>query len=121
MTTYLHRQLQRVGAVMDRIAGISATYQRGTEQRSITCVPCRVRPSFLTEGVAIRLELQDFYIHRNQLGDWTPQADDLIITADEVFQVLGGRQKVEGIPAVETLASDNHRFLVHTVRRQSRA
>ena len=119
--TYLQRQIRNVGAVMDRIAGIPATYQRGTEQRSITCVPVRVRPSFLAEGVGIRMELQDFYLQREQLGDWTPQADDLILTADGTFQVLGGIQKVEGLPAVETLASDNQRVLIHTVRRKNHA
>ena len=115
--TYFHKQLATVGETFDSIAGVPAFFMHGTTQLQIKCVPVRKPPAFTDGGLAIRRELQDFYLFTEQLNGITPEPDDSIITHDGEFQIVGGSRRFEGIPAVEYLASDNQRILIHTVRK----
>lgn len=114
--SWFRKQLQTVGETMDSIAGVSARYLRGETEISIVCVPVRIRPEYLAENVAIRMELQDFYLFREQLNGLFPQADDKILIDTETFQIIGGTRKMEGVSPVEVLGSDGKRLLVHAVR-----
>lgn len=114
--SWFSNQLRTVGQTMDAVAGIPARFVRGETSLEIVCVPVRMRPEFLAEGVAIRMELQDFYLFRDQLNGFFPQADDRIVTATETFQIVGGKKSADGIPSVEVLGSDGNRLLIHTVR-----
>lgn len=111
-------RIRTVGQTMDAIAGISARLVRGETSITIVCVPVRIRPEYLADGIAIRMELQDFYLFRDQLNGMIPKPDDKIITASETFQIIGGLRKLDGLPPIETLGSDGKRLLVHTVRIQ---
>ena len=116
--SWFSNQLRTVGQTMDTIAGISARLVRGETSQEIVCVPVRLRPEYLADGVAIRLEIQDFYLFRDQLHGLFPQADDRIVTETETFQIVGGMKSSNGIPSVETVNSDGNRLLIHTVRIQ---
>jgi hypothetical protein len=116
--TYFHKQLATIGETFDKIAGVAAFFMHGTTQLQITCVPVRKSPTFVDGAVEIRREIQDFFLFREQLGEIMPEPDDTITTTDGEFIVVGGNRRLDGVPAVEVLASDNKRILVHTVRKR---
>lgn len=120
--TFFSDQIEQVGNVLTETAGTEAVYIQKDTTITVPCVPVRRQAEYLSEGMSIKMELQDFYIHRHDLvtpdGHYLiPHADDKIQLGQEVFQVVGGKQTQQtDTPPVESFLHTGSRYLIHTVR-----
>ena len=120
--SFFSDQVATVGEVLTETAGMEASYIQGDITITIVCIPVRKQAEYLTEGASVKMELQDFYIHRHDLitpdgMEIFPRPDDKIRLVTEVFQVVGGKQTDStDVPPVESFLHTNSRYLIHTVR-----
>ena len=114
--SFLTDQIHTVGETFDEIAGVEARLVRGSLEIPITCVPVKKTPAYGESNAAIAMDLQDFYLFRDQLGSVYPKMDDRIVTGNETYQLTSIVRYREVVPPVEPLSSDADRLLVHTVR-----
>lgn len=111
-----HRQLNRLGGLIDSGAGIPAKYFRDPESVTLTVSAAAVTSEDLGSALPIGIELFDFWMECESLGDlFPPKLHDRIETGKGIFKVIG---RGGNSSAFEFVTSDEKRLVLSAVREK---
>lgn len=112
-----HRELNRLGGLMNLSAGTPAKYFRGdSEGLELTVSPAQVTAEDLGNALPVGMEIFDFYMQKESLGNlFPPQLGDRIETEKGVFKIIG---RDGNSNAFAYITSSQNRLVVSTVKER---